>query len=113
LVAGRRRRWACPRHRAARIITADARKPHARKVADPAAHLIERAGWAEPDRAGRMFARQTRRRKVKTPVGLVLIDRVRNNPGLFRWIPKTIGYVRDALAGAGARFTARRAACPL
>lgn len=43
---------------------------------------------------------QTLQRKLKDAGRFVFIDRVRKNPSFLRWIPASIGYVREALAVA-------------
>jgi hypothetical protein len=54
------------------------------------------------DRAAfrRLFVLQTLQRKLKDTGRFVFIDRVRKNPSFLRWIPASVGYVREALAAA-------------
>jgi N-acetylmuramate 1-kinase len=48
----------------------------------------------------RLFVLQTLQRKLKDAGRFVFIDRVRKNPSFLRWIPASLGYVREALAAA-------------
>jgi len=38
----------------------------------------------------------------------VFIDRVRKNPSFLRWIPATVGYLRDAVSAAPVELRAMR-----
>jgi N-acetylmuramate 1-kinase len=70
------------------------------EVNDLIAYFVERAGIDDPAEFRRLFILQTLQRKLKDAGRFVFIDRVRNNPSFLRWIPTTIGYVREALAEA-------------
>jgi aminoglycoside/choline kinase family phosphotransferase len=48
----------------------------------------------------RLFLLQTLQRKLKDVGRFVFIDRVRKNPSFLRWIPATVGYIRQAMAEA-------------
>jgi aminoglycoside/choline kinase family phosphotransferase len=60
------------------------------------------AGAEIGDAAGfrRLFLLQTLQRKLKDVGRFVFIDRVRKNPSFLRWIPATVGYLREAVAAA-------------
>jgi hypothetical protein len=63
-------------------------------------HFIARAAVQDPAGFRRLFVLQTLQRKLKDAGRFVFIDRVRKNPSFLRWIPASIGYVREALAKA-------------
>jgi aminoglycoside/choline kinase family phosphotransferase len=63
-------------------------------------HFVARAGIADARAFRRLFVLQALQRKLKDAGRFVFIDRVRKNPSFLRWIPTTIGYVREALAEA-------------
>jgi aminoglycoside/choline kinase family phosphotransferase len=56
----------------------------------------------------RLFLLQTLQRKLKDVGRFVFIDRVRKNPSFLRWIPATVGYLREAVAGAPDELRAMR-----
>jgi aminoglycoside/choline kinase family phosphotransferase len=58
------------------------------------------------DQAGfrRLFVLQTLQRKLKDAGRFIFIDRVRKNPSFLRWIPASIGYVRQALGAVPAEL---------
>jgi len=56
----------------------------------------------------RLFVLQTLQRKLKDSGRFVFIDRVRKNPSFLRWIPASIGYVREALMAAPEQLAALR-----
>ena len=62
------------------------------------------------DAAGfrRLFLLQTLQRKLKDVGRFVFIDRVRKNPSFLRWIPATVGYLREAVAAAPPELRALR-----
>lgn len=62
------------------------------------------------DRAAfrRLFLLQTLQRKLKDVGRFVFIDRVRKNPSFLRWIPATVGYLREAVAAAPVELGALR-----
>ncbi|HZL18093.1 MAG TPA: phosphotransferase [Polyangia bacterium] len=62
--------------------------------------FIEQAGIADRAVFRRLFVLQTLQRKLKDTGRFVFIDRVRKNPSFLRWIPASVGYVREALAAA-------------
>ena len=63
-------------------------------------YFIARAGVEDQAGFRRLFVLQTLQRKLKDAGRFVFIDRVRKNPSFLRWIPASIGYVREALAVA-------------
>jgi N-acetylmuramate 1-kinase len=70
------------------------------EVDDALAYFVDRAGITDRAAFRRLFVLQTLQRKLKDAGRFVFIDRVRKNPGFLRWIPTSIGYVREALAAA-------------
>ena len=62
--------------------------------------FIQAAGIADPRAFRRLFLLQTLQRKLKDVGRFVFIDRVRKNPSFLRWIPATVGYIRQAMAEA-------------
>lgn len=70
--------------------------------------FIAQAGVADAVAFRRLFLLQTLQRKLKDVGRFVFIDRVRKNPSFLRWIPATVGYLRDAVSAAPAELQALR-----
>jgi aminoglycoside/choline kinase family phosphotransferase len=70
--------------------------------------FIAEAGVADPVGFRRLFLLQTLQRKLKDVGRFVFIDRVRKNPSFLRWIPATVGYLRDAVSAAPPELEALR-----
>jgi N-acetylmuramate 1-kinase len=70
--------------------------------------FIEQAGITDQAAFRRLFVLQTLQRKLKDTGRFVFIDRVRKNPSFLRWIPASVGYVREALAQAPEELRALR-----
>jgi aminoglycoside/choline kinase family phosphotransferase len=70
------------------------------EVAQLTGDFITEAGIADGPAFRRLFLLQTLQRKLKDVGRFVFIDRVRQNPSFLRWIPATIGYLREAVAAA-------------
>jgi aminoglycoside/choline kinase family phosphotransferase len=62
--------------------------------------FVVAAGIDDAARFRRLFLLQTLQRKLKDVGRFVFIDRVRKNPSFLRWIPPTVGYLREAVAAA-------------
>ncbi len=62
--------------------------------------FIAQAGVGDPAAFRRLFLLQTLQRKLKDVGRFVFIDRVRKNPSFLRWIPATVGYLREAVSAA-------------
>jgi N-acetylmuramate 1-kinase len=60
-------------------------------------YFLVSAGIQDAPAFRRLFVLQTLQRKLKDAGRFVFIDRVRKNPNFLRWIPASIGYVREAL----------------
>lgn len=60
-------------------------------------YFVVSAGIQDAPAFRRLFVLQTLQRKLKDAGRFVFIDRVRKNPNFLRWIPASIGYVREAL----------------
>jgi aminoglycoside/choline kinase family phosphotransferase len=71
-------------------------------------YFVSRAGIEDQTAFRRLFVLQTLQRKLKDAGRFVFIDRVRKNPAFLRWIPASIGYVREALAAAPGELAAAR-----
>ncbi len=61
---------------------------------------------ADPAGFRRLFLLQTLQRKLKDVGRFVFIDRVRKNPSFLRWIPATVGYLREAVAASPSELRA-------
>lgn len=70
--------------------------------------FVARAGIEDQAAFRRLFVLQTLQRKLKDTGRFVFIDRVRKNPSFLRWIPASLGYVREALGQAPAELSALR-----
>ncbi len=70
--------------------------------------FIIQAGIADAPAFRRLFLLQTLQRKLKDVGRFVFIDRVRKNPSFLRWIPATVGYLREAVAAAPVELQAMR-----
>ncbi len=70
--------------------------------------FIAQARVADPVAFRRLFLLQTLQRKLKDVGRFVFIDRVRKNPSFLRWIPATVGYLRDAVRAAPPELQALR-----
>jgi aminoglycoside/choline kinase family phosphotransferase len=70
--------------------------------------FITQSGVADAAAFRRQFLLQTLQRKLKDVGRFVFIDRVRKNPSFLRWIPATVGYLREAVAAAPAELEALR-----
>jgi aminoglycoside/choline kinase family phosphotransferase len=70
------------------------------EVDDLVGVFIEAAGVADAAEFRRLFLLQTLQRKLKDVGRFVFIDRVRKNPTFLRWIPATVGYLREAVSAA-------------
>jgi aminoglycoside/choline kinase family phosphotransferase len=66
--------------------------------------FIQVAGVRDPAAFRRLFLLQTLQRKLKDVGRFVFIDRVRKNPSFLRWIPATVGYIRQAMSAAPAEM---------
>jgi aminoglycoside/choline kinase family phosphotransferase len=66
--------------------------------------FIAEAGVADASAFRRLFLLQTLQRKLKDVGRFVFIDRVRKNPSFLRWIPATVGYLREAVSAAPAEL---------
>ncbi len=67
-------------------------------LADLVDYFVTVAGIEDGSAFKRLFVLQTLQRKLKDAGRFVFIDRVRKNPSFLRWIPTSIGYVREALS---------------
>jgi N-acetylmuramate 1-kinase len=70
--------------------------------------FVAQAGLEDEAGFRRLFVLQTLQRKLKDAGRFIFIDRVRKNPSFLRWIPASIGYVRQALAAAPDQLDALR-----
>ena len=61
-------------------------------------YFVSAAGIEDGPAFKRLFGLQTLQRKLKDAGRFVFIDRVRKNPSFLRWIPTSVGYVREALS---------------
>ena len=70
--------------------------------------FVAQAGIEDRAAFRRLFLLQTLQRKLKDVGRFVFIDRVRKNPSFLRWIPATVGYLREAVAAAPIELAALR-----
>jgi aminoglycoside/choline kinase family phosphotransferase len=70
--------------------------------------FIAQAGVSDAAAFRRLFLLQTLQRKLKDVGRFVFIDRVRKNPSFLRWIPATVGYLREAVSAAPVELQAMR-----
>jgi aminoglycoside/choline kinase family phosphotransferase len=75
-----------------------------REVDDLVGVFIQEAGVGDAAGFRRLFLLQTLQRKLKDVGRFVFIDRVRKNPSFLRWIPATVGYLREAMSVAPAEL---------
>jgi aminoglycoside/choline kinase family phosphotransferase len=68
--------------------------------------FIQLAGVVDPQAFRRLFLMQTLQRKLKDVGRFVFIDRVRKNPSFLKWIPATVGYIRQAMSMAPPQMAA-------
>ncbi len=66
--------------------------------------FIQVAGVQDAQAFRRLFLMQTLQRKLKDVGRFVFIDRVRKNPSFLRWIPATVGYIKQAMGVAPAEM---------
>lgn len=78
------------------------------EVADLVGEFARLAGVENAADFRRLFLLQTLQRKLKDVGRFVFIDRVRKNPSFLRWIPATVGYLREAVAAAPDELRAMR-----
>jgi N-acetylmuramate 1-kinase len=69
------------------------------EVDDLLAVYARAAGIANSLTLRKLFHMQTVQRKLKDAGRFVYLDRVRGNPGYLRWIPTSLRYAGEALAG--------------
>jgi aminoglycoside/choline kinase family phosphotransferase len=70
--------------------------------------FVAQAGVADAAAFRRLFLLQALQRKLKDVGRFVFIDRVRKNPSFLRWIPATVGYIREAVSAAPAELRPMR-----